>query len=93
MKKLSIKTVALSEFVAAKGNGAKAESKGQRRKVFAAPGKKVLSGFIHPLRDGKTVLQTALREEPTERWMPDTADRMNTPDTAERRVVPGITGS
>ncbi|EBS3176965.1 hypothetical protein DSS36_22080 [Salmonella enterica subsp. enterica serovar Newport] len=68
----------------------KAESKGRRRKVFAAPGKNFLSEFIHPLRDGKPVLQTALREELTERWMPDTADRMNTPDTAERRVVPGM---
>ncbi|HIB1554236.1 TPA: hypothetical protein ACWV58_005612, partial [Salmonella enterica subsp. enterica serovar Muenchen] len=54
----------LSEFVAAKGNGAtvKAESRGRRRKVFA-PGKKFLSEFIYPLRDDKPVLQTALREE------------------------------
>ncbi|ECC3916936.1 hypothetical protein CTQ69_23830 [Salmonella enterica subsp. diarizonae] len=41
----------------------KAERRGRRRKVFAAPGKKFLSEFIHPLRDDKPVLQTALREE------------------------------
>lgn len=41
----------------------KAERRGRRRKVFAAPGKKFLAEFIHPLRDDRPVLQTALREE------------------------------
>ncbi|EBS3176971.1 hypothetical protein DSS36_22110 [Salmonella enterica subsp. enterica serovar Newport] len=67
----------------------KAGHRGRIRKVFAPPGKMFLSEFIHPLRDGKPVLQTTLREESL-REAPPAADRMNTPDTAEQCVVPGM---